>query len=352
VITEGGKRMFLRNHGWYMAAWGDELGEPLMQRWIAGDPVVFYRTSDGRPVALADRCLHRRAPLSAGVRIGDEVRCGYHGFTYDCTGACTEIPGQKNIPASTKVHSYPLVERYGLIWIWMGDPDRADPGAVPDLHWFEDPEWARADIPVTPLAAHYSLLIDNLLDLAHETYIHPTNIGNQAVAETPVTSKLEGTVVTASRHMNSVEVAPFYHMACGIDSPVDRWQDFAFEPPGTYLLHSRNAPAGLPADEPGFQLKVLWGITPETETTTHVFLGTARNFAQDRPEITAGLSASLAGIALEDVAMLEKQQIMIATDPLGQEVSVKSDAAGLHGRRLIKELLAQEAAGAEAGQLV
>lgn len=344
--------MFLRNNGWYMAAWSDEIAEPLLQRWIAGQPVVFYRSRPGAPVALADRCAHRRAPLSAGVRIGDQIQCGYHGFMYDCTGTCTEIPGQKNVPTSTAVKSYPLVERYGLIWIWMGEAERADPGLVPDLPWFEDPEWALAGIPVTPMAAHYSLLIDNLLDLAHETYIHPTNIGNLAVAETPVTASRDGEVVTASRHMNGVEVAPFYHAACGIDSPVDRWQDFEFRPPGYFLLHSRNAPAGLPAEEPGFQLKVLWGITPETETTTHVFLGTARNFAQDRPEITDGLSKALIGIAAEDVAMLEKQQIMIATDPLGHEVSVKSDAAGLHGRRLIKELLAREAAESESGQLV
>lgn len=344
--------MFLLNHGWYMAAWGDEVAEALLQRWIAGQPVVFYRTAAGAPVALSDRCAHRRAPLSAGVRIGDEIQCGYHGFRYDCNGICTEIPGQRNIPGSTRVKAYPLIERYGFVWIWMGDSEQADPALLPDLPWFEDRGWALAGIPRTPLAAHYSLLIDNLLDLAHETYIHPTNIGNAAVAETPVTARLEGTVVTASRHMDGVDVAPFYHEVCGIDSPVDRWQDFEFRPPGTFLLHSRNAPAGTPADDPGFQLKVLWGITPETDTTTHVFLGTARNFAQHRPEITAGLSTSLATIAAEDVAMLEKQQIMIATDPLGNEVSVRSDAAGLHGRRLMKELLAQEAAGAEADQLV
>ena len=124
--------MFLRNC-WYVAAWDHEVTRMnLLRRVLLDEPVVFYRTEDGRPVALADRCCHRHAPLSRGRLRGDALECPYHGFTYDPSGACILVPGQANIPPGARVRSYPVVERYNLVFIWTGDPDKADPKLILD----------------------------------------------------------------------------------------------------------------------------------------------------------------------------------------------------------------------------
>jgi phenylpropionate dioxygenase-like ring-hydroxylating dioxygenase large terminal subunit len=68
-------------HQWYVAAYGSEIGDELFARTICNEPLVLYRTSSGEVVALADRCVHRRFPLSQSTRVGDSIVCGYHGFT-------------------------------------------------------------------------------------------------------------------------------------------------------------------------------------------------------------------------------------------------------------------------------
>jgi phenylpropionate dioxygenase-like ring-hydroxylating dioxygenase large terminal subunit len=80
--------MFLRN-AWYVAAWDREVSkEKPFARTLLNEPIVFYRQSDGTPVALEDRCCHRHAQLSLGVVVGDNLRCSYHGLKFDAAGAC------------------------------------------------------------------------------------------------------------------------------------------------------------------------------------------------------------------------------------------------------------------------
>ena len=121
-------------NAWYAAAWDHEVGRNLLAKTIAGRPIVFYRTTEGRPVALADACWHRLAPLSMGkLRGADEIQCGYHGICYDADGRATFMPAQETINPSATVHSYPVVERHRYVWVWPGDPALADPDLVPDL---------------------------------------------------------------------------------------------------------------------------------------------------------------------------------------------------------------------------
>jgi vanillate O-demethylase monooxygenase subunit len=130
---------FARNQ-WYVVAYAREVGRELLGRTVLGEPLVLCRTEeDGRPVALHDRCVHRRYPLSAGGLDGDRIVCGYHGFTYDTTGACVYVPGQKRIPRTARVTSYPVVEQDALVWVWIGDPALADPGTIPRARHLDCP---------------------------------------------------------------------------------------------------------------------------------------------------------------------------------------------------------------------
>ena len=109
---------------WYVAAYGTEVSRTFLARTILGEPIVFYRTAqDGRVVALADRCVHRRYPLSESRLDGDTIVCGYHGFTYDTSGTCVFVPGQQRIPRTARVASYPVAEVDSFVWVWIGDPE-------------------------------------------------------------------------------------------------------------------------------------------------------------------------------------------------------------------------------------
>jgi len=125
---------FLRN-AWYVAAWSEELSErALLARTLLEEPVVLFRTRDGTPAALFDRCPHRFAPLSRGKLRDDSIQCGYHGLCFDRTGACSHNPyNPGHAPPRARVRGYPLLERQGIVWIWMGDPDRVDTSLAPDF---------------------------------------------------------------------------------------------------------------------------------------------------------------------------------------------------------------------------
>ena len=174
--------MILRN-AWYIAARKGEVGRGLLARTLCKEPVVLFRRQDGTPAALEDRCCHRHLPLSKGRLIGDVVQCGYHGLEFDAAGTCLRVPGQTRAPPGAKVKSYPVVERHGLVWIWIGDAANADPSDIPDYHWLADPGWKAVGGSI-PLVAHYMYSIDNLLDLTLETYVHASTLGAAGIIET------------------------------------------------------------------------------------------------------------------------------------------------------------------------
>ncbi|WP_371781929.1 Rieske 2Fe-2S domain-containing protein [Streptosporangium subroseum] len=335
--------VFPRNQ-WYVAAYGEEVGDGLLARTICGEPIVFYRTRAGDVVALSDRCVHRRFPLSEGHRDGDRLVCGYHGFTYEPDGSCVAVPAQKRIPRTARVPVYPVVEQDSLVWVWIGDGD-ADPAAIPRAPWLAADGWVVVR-GMEPLEARYELLVDNLMDLSHETYLHGGYIGTPEVAETPITTSVdeEAGVVRVSRRMKDVECPPFYANSTGIKGRIDRWQDIEYQPPCLYLLHSRIAPTGLePApdgdDSAAFHAEIVYGITPSTETTTFDFWMVARDFALDDPEVTTYLAESNRTVVMQDVVALNLLEKVIATEPEGyQELSINIDTGGLAARRLLQRM--------------
>ncbi|OLT10993.1 Rieske (2Fe-2S) protein [Actinomadura sp. CNU-125] len=336
--------VFARNQ-WYVAAYGEEIGDGLLARTICGEPLVMYRTRAGAAVALADRCVHRRFPLSESNRDGDRIVCGYHGFTYDPDGSCVAVPGQTRVPRTARVPAYQVVEQDTLVWVWIGD-GTGDATAIPRAPWLETYTTVRG---MEPLAARYELLVDNLLDLSHETYLHAGYIGTPEVAQTPITTEAdeETGVVYVSRRMKDVECPPFYSQSTGIDGRIDRWQDIEFHPPGFYLLHSRIAPTGVePApdgdDSNAFHVEVGYAIVPETDTTTHDFWWVARDFALDDAEVSTFLHDSNRTVVLQDVVALNKLEKVIASEPAGyQELSINIDTGGLAARRMLQKLTAR-----------
>jgi phenylpropionate dioxygenase-like ring-hydroxylating dioxygenase large terminal subunit len=328
---------------WYVAALGSELGEGLLGRTILGRNLVLYRRTDGSPVALRDRCSHRGYPLSAGCRQDDAVQCSYHGFTFDGAGTCVSVPGQTSIPKRAAVQAYPTVERGPFVWVWLGDPDKAASEDIAGGTVLVDAGW-RFVTGYVRIACHQTLLVDNLMDLSHETYIHATKIGTPEVAETPITTNVDrdARVVYASRHMDAVTSPPSY-AELGLRSPVDRWQDMAFHAPSLYVLHSRVAPAGTPverdAETSAVHVRIVYALTPVDAGNTHYFFAIGRDFALDDDRLSQGMEKSQYDLIAEDAAAVELLQRISDAEGPPSEVSIKIDTAALAARRMLASMI-------------
>jgi len=332
---------------WYVAAYSEEVGEGLLARTICGEPLVLYRTRGGEAVALADRCVHRRFPLSQSHLKDDQIICGYHGFTYDKAGVCVAAPGQKRIPRAARVPAFTVREQDSFVWVWIGDQERADETLIPRAPWLDSPEYTVVR-GMEPLKARYSLLVDNLMDLSHETYLHGGYIGTPEVAETPITTEVdeEGGVIYVSRHMDDAECPPFYANSTGIEGRITRWQDIEYHAPCLYLLHSRIAPVGVqPAadgtDDQAFHAEVVYAITPSTEHETYDFWMVARDFALDDEQVTEYMATNNRTVVLQDVVALDLlEQVVESEKDNYQELSINIDTGGLAARRILKKQIA------------
>lgn len=338
---------FIRNQ-WYVAAYAGEVGRRLFSRTVCGEPVLLWRTEAGEVTAMSDRCVHRRFPLSQepGHLDGDRVVCGYHGFTYGADGVCVGVPGQQRIPRTARLSVYPVVEQDSFVWVWIGEREAADEKLIPRAPWLDRHGWTVVR-GMEPLAARYGLLVDNLLDLSHETYLHGGYIGTPEVAETPITTEVDEAagIVRVSRHMDDAACPPFYTTSTGIEGRITRWQDIEYHAPCLYLLHSRIAPAGTPppdldgSDPDAFHVEVVYAITPETEGRTHDFWAVARDFALDDAEVTDFLRENNRTVVLQDVVALDVLEQALAAEPDGcQELSINIDTGGLAARRILARL--------------
>ncbi len=338
---------------WYVACSADELGDKPLGRMICNQAIVFYRAGDQQVAALEDFCPHRGAPLSLGRVCDGKLVCGYHGLEMGCDGKTIAMPGQR-VRGFPAIRSYPVEERYGFVWIWPGDPQQADTASIPTLEWHDNPEWAYGG-GLYHVKADYRLMVDNLMDLTHETYVHASSIGQPEIDETPCKTTVDGDTVRTSRFMENITAPPFWKAALrgnhlADDVPVDRWQICRFTPPSHIMIEVGVAHAGhggydAPAEHKVYSVVVDF-ITPETDTSMWYFWGMARKFKPDDTELTQQIREGQGKIFSEDLQMLERQQRNILAHPDRRLLSLNIDAGGVQSRRIISRIVAAEQAAA------
>jgi len=270
---------------WWVGAMSHEVGRAPMLRTLLGEPVVFYRTEAGRPVAMQGLCPHRMYPMGRGKLKGDAMECGYHGFTFDSTGACIRIPSQDHVPANFRARVYPVAERGQWIWIWMGDPERADAGLVPDPPCLFKPGWEMALSRVDTYPARYQILLDNLFDLSHLGFIHASIVGevNEIVKEPPVITETDG-IFRVTRDSKDNPYAGFGDFMFGPCRGTHYDSDVSSDYYGPCLVLSGGGfriRADRARDGGEQYLGSLWfvhAVTPETPRSTHYFGGVSRDF--------------------------------------------------------------------------
>jgi vanillate O-demethylase monooxygenase subunit len=168
--------MFPKN-AWYVACTPHEIDEKPLGRTICGERIAFYRGEANKVAAVEDFCPHRGAPLSLGYVQEGKLVCGYHGLAMGCEGKTVSMPGQR-VRGFPAIKSFPVEERYGFIWVWPGDATLANADDIPHMEWYDNPAWAYGG-GLFHIQCDYRLMIDNLMDLTHETYVHATSIGNR-----------------------------------------------------------------------------------------------------------------------------------------------------------------------------
>ena len=342
--------MFPKN-AWYVACSLAEITDKPLGRTICGERLVFFRGPERQVAALEDWCPHRGAPLSLGKVVDGKLVCGYHGLEMGCDGKTIAMPGQR-VRGFPAIRSFPVIEKHGFVWVWTGDPAQASEDELPHLHWADDPEWAYGG-GLYHVKADYRLMIDNLMDLTHETYVHATSIGQPEIDETPCKTTVEGDSAVTSRFMNDIPAPPFWRMAMrahGLpdDQKVDRWQICRYTPPSHVMIEVGVALAGhggyeAPKDKKVYSIVVDF-ITPETETSMWYFWGMARNFRAQDKALTAQIREGQGKIFAEDLEMLERQQANLTRWPERRLLMLNIDAGGVQARKVIDKLVATEQA--------
>jgi vanillate O-demethylase monooxygenase subunit len=344
--------MFLHNC-WYVAGWGHHFPvDRPVARTMLEEPIVLYRNGEGRIAALEDRCCHRLAPLSKGRVEGDDLRCMYHGLKFAPSGRCVEIPGQSFVPPQAGVRAYPAVERDSWVWLWMGEPELADPTLIPKALRHDDPDWWMRTGELQ-YAANYKLINDNLLDLSHLSYVHENTLGRNSmswgegrptVTRIPRGLRIERWVVD--------NPPPAYLARVRDGRNVDMWASYDYLVAGVFLLGTKTYPAGTaaardmrapdPHDVPLSRTTTSQAVTPITEEQTIYY------YSGCLPKDLASEEESHQQLALferafrEDNAIIEAQQRVIVRTPEPRMLGTRADHALNRFRWLMDELMAVE----------
>ena len=336
---------FVKN-AWYVAGWSRDFGDALRALRIVDQDLVMFRASSGAVVALEDRCPHRLLPLSMRRRVGDAVQCGYHGMTFDRGGRCVRVPGQSNLPASAHVDAYRVEERHGVVWVWMGAPERADPSRILDLPQFSDPGWHVHHGGALHLDAHSLNVAENLVDPAHISFVHPTTLGNASSEDVPVHVSTRGEAITAWRWIRDARPVGFFRAFGGFAGNVDRWHYYHLHLPSTAVIDFGSADAGLSLTEDerdrGVWVLAIHFVTPVDEDRTVDHWMHLRNAAVGDEAASERMDALLATAFAEDKAILEAVHRSERRPQRRRPVRIAIDKGPNVYRRRIRELIEAE----------
>lgn len=338
---------FAPRNAWYVVGFAHEIGRSLIGRTVVKTPLAIYRKQDGALVALDGRCPHRHFPLAKSCLEGDVVRCGYHGFAFGPDGQCVDIPSQQHTPRAYRVPTYPIVEHGLWAWVWVGDPDKADPALLPALAeiGLEGEGLVGHTMFFHEVGCRYQLLNDNLFDLSHLAFLHGTSIGTAENATTPEELARRPGFVSSIRRIRDAPCPPLMH-ALG-DWPtetIDRAMGMESYLPGFHTGITEVAyPASHPQapGEPISRNRVYHSITPSTPRSCYYHFAVAVDRAVDVEQMRAGL----APVIDEDIfASVEIEKMLDLYDGVPPpELMVKSDTNTVEGRRMIQAMMDAEA---------
>ncbi len=341
---------FLMNT-WYAAALSIDVSDQLMHRRLLDIPVLLYRKDDGSPVALQDKCPHRFAPLSLGKKQGDNVVCPYHGLTFNGEGQCVHNPhGRGHIPAKAQIVTYPLLEKYGFIWIWMGE-EPADESQLPDYSQLDNGHPNALAHTYMRRPCHYELITDNVMDLSHVDHLHGEIITTrgQLSPQMPRVVENEGEISVRWEWRQTPAMMIFNEFLPKPNEEAAQFVVVTWSKP-SHIQLTIGATQDSPTDKPLCYDNTigqydLHTCTPESENSTHYFFATRRNHNVEDGEFNQAKIAGMHGaFEDEDGPILDRvQKLMPNNDFLSLDpVLISSDAGPIRVRRVLKAAIKVE----------
>lgn len=334
---------------WYVACLSTDVqGEALFHRKLLGTSVLIYRRGDGTPVAMQDRCPHRFAPMHLGRREGDEVSCVYHGLRFGPDGQCTHNPhGDQRIPKAAQIRRYPLIERHGFLWIWMGDAP-AEPSLLPDFSPLDEGHPNALAYTYMPMKANYELIIDNVMDLSHIDHVHGEIITTRGQLSplVPRTRETDRSISARWEWEQTPAMLIFANFLPAPQAGARHFFDITWTPPANIQLS-----VGANQDGGALDLQHTVGqydlhtCTPETEHTSHYWFATRRNhLVEDAAYNKLKIEGMHGAFVNEDGPIVEAVEAeMGTTDFFGlNPVLMTNDVAAVKVRRALQRLIARE----------
>jgi vanillate O-demethylase monooxygenase subunit len=303
---------------WHPVAFSEEVTSQPRRVVLLDERVVVYRISDGTVVALRDLCVHRGTPLSLGWVEGDLITCAYHGWTYQADGRCVRIPSvseERGIPAKARVDAFRSTERYGLVWVCLGEP-RAEIAAFPE---FDDPGFRTFIVETEEWHASAARLIENFIDTAHFAWVHPGVLGDRSRPLVPE--------IAVRRHDWTIEVELEMAAAGGLQTGVAAtriWDEV------TLPMTVRQ----IRTDRRGGRNAIFLAISPVSAKRLRRFIRSMRDFDLHLPDEPFRLQSEL--VQSQDKAIVEEQRPEELPVDLAEEMHVRGpdDPAVVYRRAL------------------
>ncbi len=338
--------IFLRNC-WYVAARSEEIGRHLTTRKILDKKIVLYRLEDASVATLDDACPHRRLPLSMGQLLGDRIECGYHGLLFDATGQCVKAPTQSQIPPSAVVHSYPTIERWGFIWIWMGDHKFLNETLLPEIPNYLNSDWGKTKGGALEIKCNYLWLTDNLLDPSHVAWVHKTSFAAPGAHDTEL--ELEGLDdgMIVSRWILNQAVPPYYASLVKFEGKCDRLQHYEVRLPSYCMNRSVFAPAGTGGHknsedvDNAYVMISYHFMTPVDEDNTMYYWFQHYNTDPGNQNVAEKLNQGAIAAFNEDREILEAVHIGMK-EQTTRNINLKLDTGAVRFRQLLKRSISLE----------
>ena len=315
-------------HAWHPVALSREVGCQLVKAWLLDEPWVLWRGDAGEVVAFHDRCPHRLAPVSAGTVLDTgEIQCGYHGWRFGRSGACTLIPALgegATLPSKARLHAAAAVaESAGVVWIAPCRP----PNGPPATGAF-GPEFLTGILDPAEADVDPGLMLDNFLDVAHFPFVHAATFGSEqsaAVDGYHINRTKHGFVATTEHLFNHHEDPG---VATGLRPLVQRRRmTYTYLPPYAATLRLDYLDAG------GTNV-IVFAVQPMRERRCRVYTVLIRNDLD--PSQLAGAVAFEQRVLDEDLAVQQRMAGRLPLD-LTAEVHTRADRLTIELRRILAE---------------
>ncbi|MEN8918972.1 MAG: aromatic ring-hydroxylating dioxygenase subunit alpha [Octadecabacter sp.] len=330
---------------WYVAGRSGEICRTPFARRLLGIDIALYRTKDGRPVAMRNRCPHRSFPLARGKLVGDNLVCGYHGMEFNPDGVCAKMPALSRPPASATVKTFPTADRGPLTWIWMGPAHLADEALIPDTSWLADPAWGTVTGDFH-IKSDYVGMHENLIDQTHFPFLHPDTVGTPEYAKSKLSARVDGDQVLINRELlDSPPPAVYGKPANIMHKRVNRTSEARFVSPAIHTAYAAIIDPKPDGEEPPeYRYNITHVFTPETNTSIHYWWFNSRTFKPGDADIDAFMTEASAKAYYEDVEALEWIMEVVEKDEEQQfDMSFAPDRPGLMARRILYRLAQAEA---------